>query len=277
MVFCFPTCLAGIYYADILYFHIVSFFAFFPPSLTLCFSFHYRCTRWLQWDYLCLWSDLLWKNTHHGGTVQLNNSKGFLPRRTHMNTHTSFFIFYFYRVSPPVLTLTVHLPPSLSSLTISPYQPSVATNLLYNSLWETTLFLFKSKASQLFFLLLSSLLDSSQGQHLSQSGFTLVLLPRLFFFLVGEPSRPPGNGNHPPDLRGHFRTYIRHGWEPRIPHKGWWEFASLNTHYETFSGNWARALWCNPRMDGLSGVSRASINHDIQTMLILQYLLCSFC
>ena len=66
----------------------------FFPSLTLCFSFHYRCTRWIQWDYLCLWSNLLWKNTHHGGTVQLNNSKGFLPRRTHMNTHTSFFFFY---------------------------------------------------------------------------------------------------------------------------------------------------------------------------------------
>lgn len=143
----------------------------------------------------------------------------------HTHEHTR-FLFFFYRVSPPVLALTVHLPPSLSSLTIS---------------------------------------------------FTLVLLPRLFFLLVGEPSRPPGNGNHPPDLRGHFRTYIRHGWEPRIPHKGWWEFSSLNTHYETFSGNWARVLWCNPHMDGLSGVSRASINHDIQTMLILQYLLCSFC
>ena len=245
----------------------------FFPSLTLCFSFHYRCTRWIQWDYLCLWSNLLWKNTHHGGTVQLNNSKGFLPRRTHMNTHICFFFLYLLPSSPWQYISLHHCHRSLS-------RPN-------SLLWPLTSFTTLSGKQPCSF--------SSQKPRSSSSFYypLCLILPRVsiypslaslscsylvfFFLLVGEPSRPPGNGNHPPDLRRHFRTHIRHGREPRIPHQGWWECSSLNTHYETFSGNWARAVWCNPHMDGLSGVSQASINHDIQTMLILQYLLCSFC
>ncbi len=151
-------------------------------------------------------------------TTLLNNSKGRLLAVAHTCTHTDTHIFFI--VSPPVLTLTVHLPPSLSSLAISLNQPSVGTNLLYNSLWETALFLFKWKASLLSFLPLFCLLTSSQGQHLFLTHMFLSCLS----LLVGEPSRSSGNGNYPQDLRGYFWTYICHGWEPRIPHKGWCEF-----------------------------------------------------
>lgn len=85
---------------------------------------------------------------------------------------------------------------------------------------------------------------------------TFTLLSSLFL-LVGEPSWSQRNGNHPPDLRGHIRTYICHGWESRIPHKGRCEFPCVPVHawncaavaqgctqfwpYDTFSGNSARA------------------------------------
>lgn len=189
-----------------------TFTAIFSHLNTFVLS-HYRCTRWIQWDYLCLWADLLRKNTHHGGTVALNNSKGWLLAV----------------VSPPLLDLTiVHSPPSMSSLAISLYQPTIGTNLHYTSLWETTLFLFKSKSPStlLSFTILCSLL----------------LIPRVWiypalhmflsrlFLLVGEPSWSPGDGNHPADRRGHLWTHICHEREPRIPHKGWCGFPCVSVH-----------------------------------------------
>lgn len=84
-----------------------------------------------------------------------------------MDTPTSVFFIYFCRVSPVLLSLTVHLTLSMSSPSISLSQPSVGTNLLYNSLWETTLFLFKSKASLLsLFCFLFFLFNLSQVLHL---------------------------------------------------------------------------------------------------------------
>lgn len=64
-----------------LYFHTLYLFYFPPPlaffSNVLLFLLpRFRCTGRIQWDYLCLWADFLRKDTHHGGTVLLKNSKG---------------------------------------------------------------------------------------------------------------------------------------------------------------------------------------------------------
>ena len=155
----------------------ISLFSYFLLSLT-CFSFlpsHFRCAWWIQWDYLCLWADFLWKDTYDGGTVILNHWKGRPLAGAHTSAQTHTFCLK-NGLSPPLLFLTVHLPPSLSLCSISLPQPSVGTNLLYNSLWETTLFLFKSKVSLLSLLLLFSLLNSTQGLHLSTSSVTCSYL-----------------------------------------------------------------------------------------------------
>lgn len=44
---------------------------------------------------------------------------------------------------------------------------------------------------------------------------------------LGEPSWSPGNGDNTADCWGHFWTYICHGWESWIPHKGWCGFWRL--------------------------------------------------
>lgn len=71
-------------------------------------------------------------------------------------------------------------------------QTCVETNQLYNSLWETTLFPFKSKASLLSFLLLFCRLNSSQGLHLSCSSLTCPCL--ISFLLQGNLHDPQGMG-----------------------------------------------------------------------------------
>lgn len=36
-------------------------------SLSKLFAMSRRCPGGLQWDNLCIWTDFIWKNTHHGG------------------------------------------------------------------------------------------------------------------------------------------------------------------------------------------------------------------
>lgn len=70
-------------------------------------------------------------------------------------------------------------------------------------------------------------LYASRLQRLSRAA-TLCALNRVCFLLIGEPSRSRRDGNHSPDIRGHIWTYICHGREPRIPHKGSCELPSGN-------------------------------------------------
>lgn len=90
-------------------------------SLTCFFLFfsHSRCTGWIQRDYLCLWADLLWKNTHHGGIVSLNNSRSRLLAVEHMPLHTRpfFFIEYLLLCSPWQYISLHHCHRSLSVFT----------------------------------------------------------------------------------------------------------------------------------------------------------------
>lgn len=133
---------------------------FFSASLSLLSP--YRCTGWIQWDYLCLWADVLWKNTHHGGMLLLNNK---LKSILHSVAH---------RVSP-LLVLTVHLSPSL---TICLYQPSVGTNLLYNSLTgKQPCFFSSQKPLCSLFFNHSRHLIQPRSQHLSYSSLTFYPHP----------------------------------------------------------------------------------------------------
>jgi hypothetical protein len=34
-----------------------------------CLYFYCRCTQWIQWDHLCIWPDLQWKDTYYGGAA----------------------------------------------------------------------------------------------------------------------------------------------------------------------------------------------------------------
>lgn len=59
---------------------------FYSSDMFSSFCSDFRCTWWIQWDYICLWADLFGKNTHHGGAVFLNNSKEHLSLVAHTGT-----------------------------------------------------------------------------------------------------------------------------------------------------------------------------------------------
>lgn len=50
---------------------------------------------WVQWDYICLWADFLGKDTHNGGTLLLNNSKGRPLAAADKQGYTHIFLFTF--------------------------------------------------------------------------------------------------------------------------------------------------------------------------------------
>lgn len=169
------------------------------------FFSHYRCTGWIQRDYLCLWADLVWENVHHGGTVLLNNLWVNLLLCRHTDAHMHYF--YIQRLRPCLPACRAQLPPSLPLLPISFYEPSAAGILLYYTLREKkTCFFISQKIA-------CSATTALSSHFIPGSAFILPLctLSAHLFLLTGEPPRSRRNGNHPPDLRGHIRTHICHG------------------------------------------------------------------
>lgn len=190
-----------------------------------------------------------------------------------MDTPSFFFFICFCRASSRRLLLIVqYLQPPLSSLSIPHFQASVRSNMLC----FFRLFLLRSTSFLLFLI------------YFLPSEFKVRCPHRVPLFPVGEPSWSPGNGNHTQDSWGHFWTHICHGWEPRIPHKGWCAFQvcsctlyrdgqyTLTFAYKHWNSQWncSLSLWCNPHMDGLEwnqpSINKSwYINHGNPTIFVV--------
>lgn len=141
-----------------------------------------------------------------------------------MQTHRCTHALFLYTEAASLPARRAQLPPSLPLLPISLYEPSAAGIFLYYTLRGK-----KKACSFLSQKIACSATMAFSSHFIPGSAFILLLctLSAHLFLLAGEPPRSRRNGNHPPDLRGHIRTYICHGWKPWIPHKGLWEFPTL--------------------------------------------------